>query len=156
MNNTGRDGHFLEDFQVGQTLRSASISLSAEDIQEFAGRFDPQVFHLDPAAAEQTFFRGLAASGWHTAALTMRLLVGCELQPVGGLIGAGIDDLRWPQPTRPGDTLHLELEILEVRASRSRPERGIVRVQVRTLNQHDEVVQSCIANIVAPSRKGQG
>jgi acyl dehydratase len=156
MSDTDHNGHFLEDFQVGQTLRSASITLSAEDIQEFAGRFDPQVFHLDPVAAEQTFFRGLAASGWHTAALTMRLLVGCELQPVGGLIGAGIDDLRWPQPTRPGDTLHLELEILEVRASRSRPERGIVRVQVRTLNQHDEVVQSCIANIVAPSRKGQG
>ena len=148
-------GHFLEDFQVGQTLRSGSISVSSKDIQTFAASFDPQVFHLDPVAAECTFFRGLAASGWHTAALTMRLLVECELKPAGGLIGAGIDDLKWPLPVRPDDTLHLELEVLEVRASRSRPERGIVRVQIRTLNQHDQLVQSCVANVVAPSHKGQ-
>ncbi|GAB2181215.1 MaoC family dehydratase [Denitratisoma sp. agr-D3] len=148
-------GHFLEDFTVGQTLTSGTISLSRQDIQDFARQFDPQVFHLDPVAAEQTLFGGLAASGWHTAALTMRLLVGCELQPVGGLIGAGVDELRWPLPVRPGDTLHLELEVLEVRASRSRPERGIVRVRMQTFNQHGQVVQSCIANVVAPSRKGQ-
>jgi len=145
---------YLEDFHVGQTSQSASLSVSAEDILDFAARFDPQPFHLDPVAAEQTLFRGLAASGWHTAALTMRLLVGCELKPAGGLIGAGVDDLKWPQPVRPGDTLHLELEILEVRASRSRPDRGMLRVQVRTLNQHGQVVQSCVANVLAPSRKG--
>lgn len=145
---------YLEDFHVGQTSQSASLSVSAEDILDFAARFDPQPFHLDPVAAEQTLFRGLSASGWHTAALTMRLLVGCELKPVGGLIGAGVDDLKWPLPVRPGDTLHLELEILEVRASRSRPERGMLRVQVRTMNQHGQVVQSCVANVLAPSRKG--
>ncbi|RTL48223.1 MAG: MaoC family dehydratase [Rhodocyclaceae bacterium] len=146
--------HYLEDFHVGQQWTSESVTVDAEEIKAFAARYDPQVFHLDEAAAEHTFFRGLAASGWHTAAITMRLIVGCGMKPAAGTIGAGVDDLRWPLPVRPGDSLHLEATVLEIRASRSRPERGIVRVQMHTLNQHDQVVQSCVANVVVPARAG--
>lgn len=144
--------HYLEDFQVGQTWTSESLVVSADEIREFAGRYDPQVFHLDEAAAAQTFFGGLAASGWHTAALTMRLVVRCEMQPAAGVIGAGVDELKWPNPTRPGDEIHVELEVLEVRQSRSKPERGIVRVAMRTINQDGKLVQSAIANLVVPAR----
>jgi acyl dehydratase len=143
---------FLEDFAAGQTFGSGRLVVSAEQIRMFAGEFDPQPFHLDEAAARNSMFRGLAASGWHTAALTMRLLVQGELSPAGGLIGLGGDELRWPRPVRPGDELHLHCEVLEVRESRSRPTQGVVRVRTTTLNQHDEAVQTMIASLLVPRR----
>lgn len=112
---------YLEDFVVGQTFGSGRLRVTKEQIKAFAAEFDPQPFHLDEAAAQDTFFQGLAASGWHTAALTMRLLVESELKPAGGVIGAGFEEFRWPKPVRPGDELHIESEVLEVRPSRSRP-----------------------------------
>jgi acyl dehydratase len=104
---------YLDDFAVGQVFRSGSICVDASRIKSFAAEFDPQPFHLDPEAATQTYFRGLAASGWHTAALTMRLLVDSELKPAGGIIGLGFEEFRWPRPVRPGDELHLQTEVLE-------------------------------------------
>jgi acyl dehydratase len=118
---------YLEDFTAGQTFGSGTLHVDAKRIKDFAAEFDPQPFHLDEAAAEGTVFRGLAASGWHTAALTMRLLVGSDFRPAGGVLGAGFDELRWPRPVRPGDELHLESEVLEVRPSKSRPEQGLVK-----------------------------
>ena len=115
------NGRYLEDFAVGQIFSSGRLRVTQEQIKAFAAEFDPQPFHLDEAAAQKTFFKGLAASGWHTAALTMRLLVEGELKPAGGVIGAGFDEFRWPKPVRPGDELRIESEVLEVRPSRSRP-----------------------------------
>ena len=100
--------HYLEDFSVGQIFQSGTISVSADEIKAFASQFDPQPFHLDETAAKATFFGGLVASGWHTAALTMRLIVDSELKIAGGSIGAGAEELRWPRPVRPGDTLRTE------------------------------------------------
>jgi acyl dehydratase len=97
-------------------------------------------------------FRGLAASGWHTAALTMRLLVESELKPAGGIVGAGFDEFRWPRPVRPGDELRVESEVLEVRASKSRPDQGLIKVRTTTLNQNGEAVQISIGNLVVPRR----
>ena len=115
--------------------------------------FDPQPFHLDEEAAQHTIFKGLAASGWHTAALTMRLLVESEVKPAGGLVGAGFDEFRWPRPVRPGDELHIESEVLEVRPSKSRPTQGMIKVRITTLNQNDEPVQIQVVNIVVPLRQ---
>ena len=111
-------GRYFEDFAVGQTFGSGRLRISKEQVRAFAAEFDPQPFHLDEEAAQNTIFKGLAASGWHTAALTMRLLVESELKPAGGIVGAGFDEFRWPRPVRPGDELHIESEVLEVRASR--------------------------------------
>src|SRR5262249_55307873 len=105
-----------------------------EQIKAFAAEFDPQPFHLDEEAAMDTIFRGLAASGWHTAALTMRLLVESEIEPAGGVVGAGFDEFRWPRPVRPGDELHIESEVLEVRPSRSRSNQGVIKVRTTTKN----------------------
>src|SRR5437879_11813557 len=118
-------GRFLEDFAVGQTFRSGRVRIDMERIKTFGAEFDPQPFHLDEAAARDSIFRGLAASGWHTAALTMRLLVESDLKPAGGIVGAGFDEFRWPRPVRPGDELHLESEVLEVRAAKWRPDPGV-------------------------------
>src|SRR5690349_7175419 len=107
---------YLEDLAAGQTYGSAGrLQVSVEDIKRFAAAFDPQPFHLDEVAARRSLFGELIASGWHTAAMTMRLLVGSEFRPAGGVIGAGVEELRWPQPVRPGDELRVESEILEVR-----------------------------------------
>src|SRR5689334_1022441 len=106
---------YIEDLAPGQKYGSGRLRVEADRIKSFAAEFDPQPFHLDDATARDTLFRGLAASGWHTAALTMRLLVDSELRPAGGIIGAGFEELRWPKPVRPGDELHVESEILEVR-----------------------------------------
>jgi acyl dehydratase len=111
---------YLEDFAVGQTFRSGRLQIDKERIKTFGAEFDPQPFHLDEEAARDTIFGGLAASGWHTAAVTMRLLVESDLKPAGGIVGAGFDEFRWPRPVRPGDELRIESEVLEVRASRSR------------------------------------
>lgn len=145
-------GLYLEDIAVGQVYHSRLISVDAESIKSFAAAFDPQSFHLNDAAARQSFFHGLVASGWHTAALTMRLLVESEFRPAGGLIGAGVDELRWPAPVRPGDTLQVRGEVLDVRPSRSRPEQGVVRTRVTTTNQHGEAVQVFVANLIVPRR----
>lgn len=141
---------YLEDYAVGQTFGSGRLRIDAARIKAFAAEFDPQPFHLDERAAGDTIFRGLAASGWHTAALTMRLLVEGELKPVGGIIGAGSDEFRWPRPVRPGDELHLE--VLEVRPSKSRPEQGLIKVRTTTLNQAGEPVQVLVANLIVPRR----
>jgi acyl dehydratase len=144
---------YLEDFTVGQTFGSGRLRVDKEQIKAFAAEFDPQPFHLDEDAARDTIFRGLAASGWHTAALTMRLLVESEIEPAGGIIGAGFDEFRWPRPVRPGDELHIESEVLEVRPSRSRSNQGLIKVRTTTLNQNDEAVQVQIANLIVPRRQ---
>ena len=132
---------FFEDFAVGHKFRSATATVTAEGIKSFAREFDPQSFHLDEGAAERSLFAGLAASGWHTAAIAMRLFVESDLRPAGGTIGAGVEDLRWPKPVRPGDVLHLEGEVIDVRASRSRPDLGIVKLRATAYNQRGEPVQ---------------
>ena len=126
--------------------------MEAARIKEFAAEFDPQPFHLDADAARRSIFGGLAASGWHTAAMTMRLLVESEFKPAGGIIGAGFDEFRWPAPVRPGDELHLDIEVLEVRPSKSRPSQGMVKVRTTTRNQKGEAVQVSVGNLVVPRR----
>ena len=143
---------YLEDYAVGQTFGSGRVRVDKERIKAFAAEFDPQPFHLDEALAVGTFFRGLAASGWHTAAMTMRLLVDGELKPAGGIVGTGFDEFRWPRPVRPGDELHVESEILEVRPSKSRPNQGVIKVRTTTFNQNDEPVQVQIGNLLVPAR----
>lgn len=143
---------YLEDFAVGQTFGSGRLRVEKERIKSFAAEFDPQPFHLDEEAAGRSIFRGLAASGWHTAALTMRLLVESEFRPAGGIVGAGFDELRWPRPLRPGDELHLESEILEVRPSKSRPDQGMIKVRTTTRNQNGEPVQVFVGNLIVPCR----
>ena len=141
----------LEDFAVGQIYGSGRLRLDADEIKAFAAKFDPQPFHLDERAAAGTFFGGLAASGWHTAALTMRLLVTGDLKPAGGIVGLG-GELSWPRPLRPGDEIHLESEILEVRPSKSRPEQGVIKVRTTTLNQDGEPLQILVATLIVPRR----
>lgn len=143
---------YLEDIAVGQIFGSGTVGVSAEEIVRFAQDYDPQPFHLDPALAEQTLFGGLAASGWHTAALTMRLLVGGEFLPAGGIIGAGFDELAWPVPVRPGDELHVTSEILAVRRSQSRPMQGVIKVRNLTINQKGETVQRAVGNLIVKAR----
>jgi acyl dehydratase len=142
---------YLEDLAVGDRFVSGRVTVSAQDIKDFAARFDAQPFHLDEVAAANSFFGGLAASGWHTAALTMSLLVASGLPLAGGIIGAG-GEIRWPSPTRPGDELHVESVVNEVTPSRSRPDRGIATVESKTLNQCGEVVQTLIARLVVFAR----
>jgi len=144
---------YFEDFAAGQTFHGGPTApLTAEQIKAFAGQFDPQPFHLDEEAAKRSIFKGLAASGWHTAALTMRLFVESDVQPVGGYVGMGGEELRWPRPTRPGDTLRVEIQVRETRASKSRPEAGIVKLQITTFNQNDEVVQIARPVMLVPKR----
>jgi acyl dehydratase len=145
---------YLEDFAAGQVFGSARLRVEKEQITAFAAAFDPQPFHLDEATARDTFFHGLAASGWHTAALTMRLLVESELKPAGGIVGAG-GEVNWPRPVRPGDELRVESEVLDVRASKSRPEQGLMKVRTTTLNQAGEPVQVLVSNLVVPRRPTQ-
>jgi acyl dehydratase len=143
---------YLDDFAPGQVYRSGRLRVDAERIKSFAAEFDPQPFHQDEDAARGTLFGGLAASGWHTAAMTMRLLVASELQPAGGIVGAGFDEFRWPAPVRPGDELRVETEVLEVRASKSRPEIGVVKIRTTTYNQNNEAVQVNVGNLMVPRR----
>jgi len=144
---------YLEDYATGQTFAGARREkVGPERIKAFAAEFDPQPFHLDEAAARGTMFGGLVASGWHTTAITMRLMVASDLKPAGGLIGAGCEELRWPRPVRPGDELRVEFEVLEVRLSKSRPEQGLIKVKTTTLNQNGEPVQVFIGNLIVPRR----
>jgi acyl dehydratase len=148
--------HYLEDFEAGQRFGGAArVRIDAERIKTFAAEFDPQPFHLDEQAASKSLFGGLAASGWHTAAVTMRLLVESDLKPAGGVVGAGFDEFRWPRPVRAGDELHVESEILEVRPSKSRPAQGLVKLRTTTLNQRGETVQLTVGNLVVPRRPAQ-
>jgi acyl dehydratase len=143
---------YLEDFVVGQKYRSAKLTIDQAAIKAFAASFDPQPFHLDDDAARASFFNGLAASGWHTAAVTMRLLVEGELRPAGGIIGAGGEELKWPRPVRPGDELEVEAEVLEVRSSRSRPTHGLVKFRTTTSNQRGEPVQVLVMSLLVACR----
>jgi acyl dehydratase len=143
---------YLEDFAVGQTFQSGRIRIDEQRIKVFAADYDPQPFHLDAEAARDTIFRGLAASGWHTAAVTMRLLVESDLKPAGGIVGAGFDEFRWPRPVRPRDELRVESEVLEVRPSASRPRQGLIRMRTTTLNQNDEAVQIAVGTLLVPRR----
>jgi acyl dehydratase len=142
---------YLEDLEVGRRFTSATHVVDEAQIKAYAAQFDPQPFHLDDAAARGTLFGGLAASGWHTASITMHLLVESGLPLAGGIIGAG-GEISWPKPTRPGDTLHVVSEIEDVTPSRSRPDRGMVRVRSETRNQRGEVVQVLIAKLIVPRR----
>jgi acyl dehydratase len=143
---------YLDDLQVGQRFTSGTHVVDEAQIKAFARQFDPQPFHLDDQAARDTLFSGLAASGWHTAAITMRLMVETGLPLAGGIIGAG-GEIAWPQPTRPGDTLQVESEVLEVTPSRSRPDRGLAVIRSLTRNQRNEVVQSLMAKLIVPRRQ---
>ncbi|MBI5625012.1 MAG: MaoC family dehydratase [Elusimicrobia bacterium] len=133
---------YLEDLKPGDRFRSGAAVVTAERIVSFAREFDPQVFHLDHEAAKTTVFGGLSASGWHTASLTMRLFVGEALRMAGGAVGLGVDKLRWHKPVRPGDVLSAEVLILESRASKSLAGKGVIRIQVTTVNQAGETVLS--------------
>lgn len=142
---------YLDDLFIGQTFETGSQTLDAEHIKAFAAEFDPQPFHLDEEAAQASLFGGLAASGWNVAAVTMRLMV--EAQTIaGGLIGAGVE-IKWPRPTRPGDTLRVISEVVEITPSRSRPDRGMVLMRSNTFNQSDEIVQTMMSRMVVPRRE---
>jgi acyl dehydratase len=143
---------YLEDFSVGQTFRSGTARVELERLKAFAAEFDPQPFHLDEEAARDSLFGRLVASGWHTAAITMRLLVDGEMKVAGGSIGAGVEEMKWPRPVYPGEVLRVESEVVEVRPSRSNPERGIVRLRSTTLNQDDQPVMIQTASLIVPRR----
>src|SRR6058998_1851644 len=142
---------YFDDLTQGDRIKSATYEVAEEQIISFAREFDPQPFHLDAAVARQTMFKGLIASGWHTAAITMRLFVQ-TLNFAEGAIGLGVDELRWPNAVRPGDLLTVETEILEVRPSRSKPGYGIIRLRNVTTNQRGEIVQTMMANAMVPRR----
>ena len=144
---------FLEDLHVGDRFGSDSLEVTEEEIIAFAQDFDPQPFHLDQRAAEQSVFKGLVASGWHTAAMSMKLFVTGELHLAGGSVGLGVDELRWPRPVKPGDRLRLETEILEVRPSKSKPDRGVIRIRNVTTNQDGLVVQTFVASVLVRRRQ---
>lgn len=143
---------FLEDFAAGQTFRTATFRVTADDIHRFAREFDPQPFHLDETAARDSILRGLAASGWHTAAIMMKLVVASEFSPANGIIGVGFEELRWPRPVRPGDELHVMIDVLDVRPSRLNPSQGLVKIRTTTANQHDEAVQVSVGTLLVVRR----
>lgn len=142
---------YLDDFHVGQRFTSGTRTVDEAEIKSFAREYDPQPFHLDHEAAKATIFQGLAASGWHTMAMTMRLLVDGGAPIAGGIVGAG-GEIQWPRPTRPGDILQVESEVVDVTPSRSRPDRGMVTLRSETRNQRGEVVQVLVAKLVVPKR----
>jgi len=142
---------YFEDLKAGDRFKSGTYKVTEEQIVSFAREFDPQPFHLDPAVARQTMFESLIASGWHTAAITMRLFVQ-TLNFAEGAIGLGVDELRWPNAVRPGDVLQVETEIVDLRESRSKPSHGIVRIRNVTTNQRGEVVQTMFASALVLRR----
>jgi acyl dehydratase len=143
---------YLEDLEVGQKFQTASVTISEEDILEFSRRYDPQPMHVDPQAAARGPFRGLIASGWHTGALVMRLVV--DSNPLGSLplLGLGVDGIEWPQPVRPGDTIQVEMEVLTIRPSKSHPGHGIVKLRSVARNQYGEIVYIVTPNCWVPRR----
>jgi acyl dehydratase len=144
---------YFDDVKVGDRFKSEPLRVTEKEVIEFAHKFDPQMFHLSRKDAERTIFKGLIASGWHTAAMSMRLFVR-TLNFAEGAIGLGVDELRWPNAVRPDDVLRVETEILDVRRSRSRPEHGIIRLRNVTTNQRGEVVQTMLASAMVPRRAG--
>jgi acyl dehydratase len=142
---------WFDDLKVGMRFKSGAVTVSKEDIKRFAAEFDPQPFHTDEEAAKETVFKGLAASGWHTAAIAMNLAV--QVRPFGPhpLLGAGVDDLRWTKPVRPGDTVHLEGEVVELIPSRTKPQ-GIVRVKWTLYNQGGDAVYTFNPIAIVPRR----
>ena len=142
---------YLDDLAVGRKFVSREAAVTLEGCRAFAAQFDPQPFHLDEAAARQSLFGRLAASGWYTASLTMRLIVEGELTIAGGIVGLG-SEMKWPKPVYPGDTLRVECQVLEVRVSESKPDHGIVTMRNETLNQHGEAVQVAVVKLLVPRR----
>jgi acyl dehydratase len=142
---------YLDDLHVGQRFTSATRVVDENEIKSFAREYDPQPFHLDDEAAKATIFQGLAASGWHTMAMTMRLLVDGGMPIAGGIVGAGAE-INWPRPTRPGDVIHVESEVMSITPSRSKPDRGMVTMKSETKNQRGEVVQHFVGKLVVPKR----
>lgn len=146
---------YFEDFYPGQIFNSErSYRVTAKEIKSFGENYDPQPFHLDETAGRNSFFSGLCASGWLTAAIVMRLRVE-SIKVAGGMIGAGVEEMRWTHPVRPNDRLRTKAEILDVRRSASRPELGVVRSRTTVFNQHDEIVMQSIVNWLAPLRHPQ-
>src|SRR5213079_448210 len=148
---TAMKEHYFDDLKVGDRFKSEPLNVTEKQLIEFAHKFDPQMFHLSRKRAERTIFKGLVASGWHTAAITMRLFVQ-TLNFVEGAIGLGVDELRWPNPVRPDDALRVETEIVDLRLSRSKPGYGIIRLRNVTTNQRGEIVQTMFANAMVPGR----
>lgn len=139
------DERYFEDYPVGAAFECGSVRVTQEEIIEFAERYDPQAFHVDPADAKRSIYGGIIASGWHTGALLMRLLVDNFLSSVAGMGSPGVDDMRWPRPVRPGDVLRLRVTVLEARVSKSKPDRGVMKTLSEMLNQDDEVVMAMTA-----------
>jgi acyl dehydratase len=146
---------YFDDLKPGDQFTSRELHVSEKEVIEFAHKFDPQMFHLSPKTAEQTIFKGLTASGWHTAAMTMRLFVQ-TLNFAEGVVGLGVDELRWANAVRPGDVLKVETEIIDLRPSRSRPGYGIIGLRNVTTNQRGQIVQTMLASAMVPRRAGPG
>ena len=146
--------HYFDDLKAGDRFKSEPLNVTEKQLIEFAHKFDPQMFHLSRKRAERTIFKGLIASGWHTAAMTMRLFVQ-TLNFAEGAIGLGVDELRWPHVVRPGDVLTVETEIVDLRPSRSRPGYGIIRLRNVTTNQRGETVQTMVASAMVARREEQ-
>jgi acyl dehydratase len=143
---------YWEDLAVGDVIETGTVSLFAEEMKAFAREFDPQPFHVDERAATDTFFGGLVASGLHTLALSMRLLVESDCRIAGGFVGIGLDELKFCQPVRPGDSLRVVSELVESRPSKSRPGQGVARYRVHSLNQDNELVLSLVTTLLVPRR----
>jgi acyl dehydratase len=143
---------YFDDLKPGDRFESETFAVPAQAIIEFAEKFDPQKFHLNAKSAERSIFKGLVASGWHTAAITMRLFIK-RLNFAEGAIGLGVDEIRWPTAVRPDDVLRVVTEILETRLSKSRPNVGIIRLRNTTYNQRNEVAQTMTANALVPRRE---
>ncbi|ODT98307.1 MAG: dehydratase [Planctomycetes bacterium SCN 63-9] len=143
---------YYEDLAVGQVFRTGTVAVDEEAMIAFASKYDPQPFHLNEEAGRESLFGGLVASGWYTASLAMRLFVDGELRIVGGLIGLGIEELRWPRPVVAGDVIRVEMEVVRLRPSQSRPDRGILQLRNTTLNQHDQTVMTQLVNMIVPRR----
>jgi acyl dehydratase len=145
---------YLEDLAVGRSFRGGPITLELSDLTRFAREYDPQYFHTDPDAAKASIFGGLVGSGWQTAALTMRMLIQDSATFADGLVGLG-GDLAWSRPVRPGDTLRAIGEVTKIAPSRSRPDRGVVTMDCRTVNQRDEIVLTLKADLLVFARGGR-
>lgn len=144
--------HYFDDLEPGMTFASPTYAVTEDEIVSFAQMYDPQPFHTDPLSAPAGAFGRHVASGWHTAAMTMRMIVESEFRPAGGSVGAGAELLQWPRPVVPGDVLHVRIEVIELRPSRSKPDRGIVKLRIHTLNAAEEIVQDLLVATIVPRK----
>ncbi len=149
------EDRYFEDYVVGSTHEFGAIPVTEEEVIDFAQRFDPQSFHVDPEKAKKSIFGGIIASGWHTCAIAMRLFVDHYLSRVANLASPGVDEIRWVRPVRPGDELSIRVTVLDARQSRSKPERGIVTSLTEVVNQRGEVVMA-MKGLSIMLRRGQG